>query len=496
VTNQALATKNQTSMLRDALLNDLVERDVPVRLALLAALAGEHLLLLGPPGTAKSEIARRLRHAFVDAAFFERLLTRFTVPEELFGPLSIKGLEEDRYERLTRGYLPQTSVAFLDEIFKANSAILNSLLTLLNEREFDNGTVREKTPIVCVIGASNELPQEDGMDALYDRFLLRCHVGPVSPAGFARLVRLETRPCEVPQNLKLSSADLARIREAAAHVTIPDDVLKLLEALRQTLIDEKIEVSDRRWRKIVGLLKTAAFTDGRAEVSLWDCWLLPHCTWSKPEQRIIVEKWYADHAGAAQADDPAHFVKLTQTFEARLKTDSNKQDIEHNEKGEPLFVSDEGRVFTKQKVEQQRKNAAGKLLFHIPHGYGHGAVTKEELQRYGVDPDTYAKKPDSKVVDTVECRPKLVPKRYDRSFIDRRTAEAQEHRDSLTRHIAGLDARLASLTRDIDGHLWIEPGFSKVARPQLEESLRIAKALEARWNAIVDGFTTLPVAES
>lgn len=111
--------------LRDALLTGPVERDLPVRLALIASLAGEHLLMVGPPGTAKSLIARRLRLAFAKSSYFERLLTRFTVPEELFRPLSIKGLEDDRYERLTNKYLPTASIAFLDEIFKANSAILN-----------------------------------------------------------------------------------------------------------------------------------------------------------------------------------------------------------------------------------------------------------------------------------------------------------------------------------------------------------------------------------
>ena len=166
--------------LRDTLVTGLVERDLPIRLALIAALAGEHLLLVGPPGTAKSLVARRLNLAFTKSNYFERLLTRFTVPEELFGPLSIKGLEEDRYERLTAAYMPTASIAFLDEIFKANSAILNSLLTLLNEREFDNGTRRDKAPLIAVIGASNELPDSEELNALYDRFLLRLYVGSVS----------------------------------------------------------------------------------------------------------------------------------------------------------------------------------------------------------------------------------------------------------------------------------------------------------------------------
>ena len=127
---------------------------------LLAALCSEHLLLLGPPGTAKSELSRRLS-SLTGGEYFERLLTRFSVPEELFGPLSIKGLERDEYNRKTEGYLPTAEVAFVDEIFKANSAILNALLTLLNERLFDNGTDRLPVPLLCLVGASNELPESE-----------------------------------------------------------------------------------------------------------------------------------------------------------------------------------------------------------------------------------------------------------------------------------------------------------------------------------------------
>jgi len=159
--------KERLKRLQKHLQHGLIERDTPIRLALLAMLSGEHLLLIGPPGTAKSELARRLRRVFRGGQYFERLLTKFSVPEELFGPLSIKALEEDRYERLTDSYLPSASIAFIDEIFKANSAILNALLTLLNEREFDNGAQRVKTPLAAVIGASNELPEGDELDALY-----------------------------------------------------------------------------------------------------------------------------------------------------------------------------------------------------------------------------------------------------------------------------------------------------------------------------------------
>ena len=185
-----LIQPNRRALLKasiEALEHGLVERCQTVRLCFLSALAGEHTLLIGPPGTAKSELARRLHTAFRDASYFERLLTRFSVPEEIFGPLSIKALEEDRYERHTAGFLPEASIAFIDEVFKANSAILNALLTLLNERQFDNGAGRQNCPLISVIGATNDVPEDEVAEAFFDRFLVRLPVAPVSAAGFGRV---------------------------------------------------------------------------------------------------------------------------------------------------------------------------------------------------------------------------------------------------------------------------------------------------------------------
>ncbi len=190
---QPFPAKRRLSDLLGQLETGLVERRRQVRLALLVALAGEHTLLIGPPGTAKSELARRLHLAFADARYFERLLTRFSVPEELFGPLSISALEQDRYERQTAGYLPQASIAFIDEVFKANSAILNALLTLLNERKFDNGAGRVACPLISAIGATNEVPAGEVAEAFFDRFLVRLPVGPVSADGFRALLALDDR---------------------------------------------------------------------------------------------------------------------------------------------------------------------------------------------------------------------------------------------------------------------------------------------------------------
>lgn len=312
----------------------LLERETEVRLLLLAALSSEHLLLLGPPGTAKSELSRRLS-TLTGGAYFERLLTRFSVPEELFGPLSMKGLENDLYVRQIDGYLPTAEVAFVDEIFKANSAILNALLTLLNERLFDNGNKRFPVPLLCLVGASNEMPESEELDALYDRFLIRRQVKQVSNAQLHKLARLaagrELEP-ELVAAAALSSSSSSSSTasrdadaEAALHplqiedfratadaayeaVDVPDSVIDVLTNLRNYLQDRcepPVYVSDRRFMKSVQLLQVAAHGDGRTQVNEYDCLLLEHVYGNRPDDGPKVRA----HVLEVIASDPG----LTQT---------------------------------------------------------------------------------------------------------------------------------------------------------------------------------------
>eukprot|EP00201_Polytomella_parva_P012778 CAMPEP_0175061122 /NCGR_PEP_ID=MMETSP0052_2-20121109/13411_1 /TAXON_ID=51329 ORGANISM="Polytomella parva, Strain SAG 63-3" /NCGR_SAMPLE_ID=MMETSP0052_2 /ASSEMBLY_ACC=CAM_ASM_000194 /LENGTH=437 /DNA_ID=CAMNT_0016326945 /DNA_START=32 /DNA_END=1341 /DNA_ORIENTATION=- len=313
----------------------LVERDTEVRLLLLATVAGEHILLIGPPGTAKSEVGRRLSR-FVKCNYFERLLTRFSVPEELFGPLSMRALEEDRYVRQTRGYLPEAEVAFIDEIFKANSAILNSLLTLLNERLFDNGSSRDKVPLVTLVGASNELPEGEELEALFDRFLLRRRVSQVTPAGLSQMLsyfgngvsngsgisnhvnngignnnevkessgfglglgRSISPSSPSSSNLAQAKLSLHDVREcrrqALKTVRVPESILQSIVDLRdflQTKLEPPVYVSDRRVLKAMQLLQVAAFCDNRSEVNAFDLLILQHVFWRQPDQAAAVAEW-------------------------------------------------------------------------------------------------------------------------------------------------------------------------------------------------------------
>lgn len=299
----------------------LLEREVEVRLLLLAALCGEHLLLLGPPGTAKSELARRMS-GLCEGRYFERLLTRFSVPEELFGPLSMTGLENDLYVRKIDGYLPTAEIAFVDEIFKANSAILNALLTILNERLFDNGNERLPAPLLCLVGASNELPESEELDALYDRFLVRRQVSQVSSGQLARLARLAAGRGDAlddyvssengapgPEGTKISMEEFRNTAaEAYEAVDVPESVVDILTNLRDHLQDKcepPIYVSDRRFMKSVQMLQVVAYADGRAEVNEYDCLLLEHVFGNRPDDsqkvRSYVLETIASDPGLQQA---------------------------------------------------------------------------------------------------------------------------------------------------------------------------------------------------
>lgn len=503
--------------LRDALLTGLVERDVAIRLALLAALSGEHLLLVGPPGTAKSVLARRLHLAFKDATYFERLLTKFSVPEELFGPLSIKGLEEDRYERQINRYLPTASIAFLDEIFKANSAILNALLTLLNEREFDNGCERRPTPLISVIGASNELAEGEELDALFDRFLLRLHVGPVSAKSFPTLLALrgDAQP-QVAEALRFTTDELRAVQAAAAGVEVPDDLVAMLAQLRDWCAAQNIPVSDRRWRKVVKLLQVSALTNGRSKASIWDAWLLQHCMWSVPEDAAKVYDWYAARVGASAAMSNRELTKITVFWEGKLKYDQGQKSQVHDALGQPLFVRADGKITLDSKEKTQQKRGKENLfLAPIPSATDYymqqriedrtGArrgYTRAELDALYVAHHhqfsqwqhraSYLADESNWFMVPGETTAALEPTRHKPVYVADSLRQIDAVRGDVREYHALLLAHIAALEADICSHLWVTPDFFGPASESLKVTKTDVEALLARVERVRQGFERLP----
>ena len=305
----------------------IYEKETEISLSLLAALAGESIILLGPPGVAKSMVARQLKTAFRDAQSFEYLMSRFSTPDEIFGPVSIQKLKtSDTYERAVEGYLPTADVVFLDEIWKAGPAIQNTLLTVINEKIFRNGNREMHLPLKLLVAASNELPAKgEGLEALWDRFVIRIESRPIKLEKNFRAMLLDSHadflgPTDFTDStdfsgftgglghadfadnadfsdLKITSEEYAEWTECIDKIGVKIEVLDAISAIRKSLravnVDEAAErrniyVSDRRWKNIVRLLRTSAFMQDREEVDICDLLPIYHCLWQEPEERDAI----------------------------------------------------------------------------------------------------------------------------------------------------------------------------------------------------------------
>jgi MoxR-like ATPase len=340
----SIPLKTRFDAVRRELEQKFLAKEEIIRLMLIAAIAGEHMVLIGPPGTAKSAVIRAFAR-LVDAKYFEYLLTRFSEPNELFGPVDIQGFRSGTYRRVTTGMLPEAEIVFLDEAFKANSAILNSLLTLLNERRFNNGATVMRVPLISLFAASNEVPSSDNLDAIFDRFLLRVHSDNLDSYHFHELMNkglaLERaaardeqaeaampRPAPSPvvaavpglalplgavpappplpapsSRALLSAADLHGCRRTLLErVEFPEEFLATYKGLCFQLRGEGISLSDRRVVRLLKLFAASAALDGRTRVHDGDLFLLRH-TWNNLDQREILDdvvepvvvQYYADH---------------------------------------------------------------------------------------------------------------------------------------------------------------------------------------------------------
>ena len=366
----------------------IYEKETEISLSLLAALAGESIILLGPPGVAKSMVARQLKTAFREAQSFEYLMSRFSTPDEIFGPVSIQKLKtSDTYERAVEGYLPTADVVFLDEIWKAGPAIQNTLLTVINEKIFRNGNREMHLPLKLLVAASNELPAKgEGLEALWDRFVIRIESRPIKLEKNFRAMLLEVkseeqRASEVKNEERgvkeqssaaegkansnaITAEEYAGWTERIDKIGVKIEVLDAISAIRKSLravnVDEAAErrniyVSDRRWKNIVRLLRTSAFMQDREEVDICDLLPIYHCLWQEPEERdairnIVIRALFSPFAdklvemkNALAEDIKYHRVRRNpedgRDYEGEIETLSDGLTSLEKQLGENLFAS-------------------------------------------------------------------------------------------------------------------------------------------------------------
>ena len=365
----------------------IYEKETEISLSLLAALAGESIILLGPPGVAKSMVARQLKTAFKDAHSFEYLMSRFSTPDEIFGPVSIQKLKSsDTYERAVEGYLPTADVVFLDEIWKAGPAIQNTLLTVINEKLFRNGNKEMHLPLKLLVAASNELPAKgEGLEALWDRFVIRIESRPIKKDSNFRAMLLDSHAdfsgstgglghADFANNadfseLKITGEEYAEWSENINRIGVKEEVLDVISVIRKSLravnVDEAAErrniyVSDRRWKNIARLLRTSAFMQDREEVDCCDLLPIYHCLWQEPEERdairtIVIRALFAPLAeklvemkNALAEDIKYHRIRKTpdegRDYEGEIESLSDGLTSLEHQLGDNLFVSSDDKA--------------------------------------------------------------------------------------------------------------------------------------------------------
>jgi MoxR-like ATPase len=347
--------------LRGALCGVFLEREREIDGLLCALVARQHVLLLGDPGTGKSALTNALCGSIDGSRYFQWLMTRYTTPEELFGPVSLSALKADKFQRVPTGKLPEGNIAFLDEVWKANSAILNSLLTIVNERKWHNNGGAVAVPLEILVGASNELPEGEELSALYDRFLLRFWVEPLKSDGSFATLLLSDEPV-LPAGLITLDEVHAAQAEAKA-LPLSRAVAERLAELRREIAGAGLpQASDRRWKQCVSLLRARAWLAGDAAVSLDHFDVLAHALWSDPEQRSEIAKIVSRYTASTVAEARKVYDAITDLIARMPKAEDRYLETSPTVSREGRKAEDKLRALAESATTQTSRDAIGALI--------------------------------------------------------------------------------------------------------------------------------------
>ena len=519
VLEQATTVHLKVKELIEQLCSGLYEREEAVRLTLLSAVAGESIFLLGPPGVGKSLIARRLKHAFLDGVSFEYLMSKFSTPDEVFGPISIKKLkEEDKYERLTDRYLPGANIVFLDEIWKAGPAIQNALLTILNEKIYRNGDEDLQVDIRGIITASNELPPKNAnLAPIWDRFLVRLEMGNIKKFGNFLTMITDVKDVyedDIPKELKLRNEELDEWSQLINQIDIGPEVLNTLQLVKIKIEEhnartdtsgEKIGVNDRRWKKVIRLMRTSAFLNGRSRVDLMDCFLMNHCLWSHPSQqqriRDILTQAIEKH-GYTMAVNLSALKKEVKEFEQEVDKEIRIPHTIPMEK--PIPVHDEYFRLEKQankfhgvliKIDQFRSMTIGNPEVTNFYDEGKNLVNRIQAAK-GKEENTVDVHHDSaKVTYKLETRlinktEYISKKPHDivQKFWDERFHQLSEF---IKQQLTHMEENRPAEINSLDQNLFVDKELSQIVRKNFDEVVAHLKQLQLTLEKIQFAYTNV-----
>ena len=472
----------------------LVGRRDHARMLLLAAVAGENAILFGPPGTAKSLLARRLKDCFADdIKYFECLLTKFSMPEEVFGPVSLKGLEQDIFRRVYDRYMPGAGIAFIDETFKANSAILNSMLTILNEREFDTGNERIKVPLRCVVGASNEMPKESELEALYDRFIIRMIVNKIEGDDNLELF-LRNKVDYIPpeKSLRLDKSDLDKITDLTKKIPLEDSLIYLLKDLRTWCYGKKIYISDRRLGKIKRLIQVAAVTSNRQSAGIVDSWVIRYCAWDDftSAQAEKLAEWLDDRIDKQKHD----LAGLKTLVEREKESHAAKAKIQQKDsKGKLIYIDSKGVETTKDLVrgfkvgeELHSEENIKKRLYEKYNGTERYNKPHIYVNNTYVELDDYFSK--NYKSETVTNKPKITDGIYTTEQRDRFKQGPIDLCTTLKKKSTEIENQISVLEKSLDDSPWTPRTYQEIFLIGLNANLKELSDLSKELEDLIKGY--------
>jgi MoxR-like ATPase len=302
----------------------VLEKEQEVESILALLISQQHGFLLGVPGVGKSYLINKVMGCFTDAIVFEKLMMATTTPQELFGPLSLSALRNDELKHNTKGYMSEAHVAFIDEIWKANSQTSNSKLTLMNERKFHNGNQIEKSPLISLFGASNELPSNSSLEAIYDRFVVRMVVEPIrNPDNFVKMVMATS--IAAPKVLSVGMLQEAHLLSKQVDVT---PILEALVELREEMkfvCGGEVYVSDRRWKMVLSYLQGLAILYGDTALDEDYFAKIANCLWSDPKHQAEVNTLLKRYVSTAVDEAQRLFNESIALFDAAMKAREIKE---------------------------------------------------------------------------------------------------------------------------------------------------------------------------